>query len=590
MEDGGQSRALEQVKLKRSFPHGSWLARALGSYPGGLVVALAFRGFYLVRFGDQPCGMNINFLLEAKALRFGYDVELRMPLVRVLLAALRNAGASAAVSLGILYLASHLLLTLGVLVLARTVLGPSPRVRASIALALALLPALATDSGYRNISCTLGAALFVALAALLVGRRAQPTRLMLGLMLAAGAASCRPESALCVGGLACALAVGGRRMGAGRIGAAVAAAGFVVGLLIVSSHSVGAGRGPSARIWGSYSFYAFYNASPYLWRLLPNLQHANATATEYLRYAETARSFGGFEENGGSIVRALLSHPGKAALWFAAKPVDLLISIVLGDSFTPLVLLPLSLSVRRACREGWRCWWAQWASLLGVFTAPLAYATFWSQGGHAPYLLFVAPLLLLAAMWGLEPWLTQAANVQLRYLTAGTVTAGALLVTLMGPPTSTSPVFAATARWLEANCRSEGCLVNVLPEVLDAQTWANLQAGAPLPAKDKRAEWYVFRHFSVSFLDRVRWDRRLAQARAHGWHGPVFYLRSNTTSLPSFSDDFHPEHLLEGEPDLVGEPVVATFRDGSDLVEVFAISPAALRGGHEDLIVEWPER
>jgi hypothetical protein len=352
----------------------------------------------------------------------------------------------------------------------------------------------------------------------------------------------------------------------------VTAAGFAAGLLIVSNHNFGAGRGPSARIWGSYSFYAFYNASPYLWRLLPNLQHPNATATEYLRYAETVRSFGGFEENGGSIVRALLSHPGKAALWFATKPVDFLISLVLRDSFTPLVLLPLILAVRRARREGWRCFQTQWSFLLGAFAAPLAYAMVWSQGGHAPYLLFVSPLLLLAAVWGIEPWLVQAQIGHLRRLAAGTLAAGALLVALMGPDTSTSPAFQATAPWLEAHCRDEGCLVNVLPDVLDAETWANLQAGAPLPPKDKRAEWYVFRYFPAPFLDRVRWDRRVAQARAHGWRGPVFYLRSNTKSLQSFSEDFQPEHLLEGEPDLVGETAVATFRDGPDLVEVFAPS------------------
>ena len=153
-----------------------------------------------------------------------------------------------------------------------------------------------------------------------------------------------------------------------------------------------------------------YNSSPFLWRLVQNLRHPGSTATEYLRYAETVRSFGGFEENGGSIVRALLSHPGKAALWFAAKPADFLITIVVRDSFTPLVLVLFYFAARRVRREGWVGMGSRWVPLLGAFAVPLGYSMLFSQGGHAPYLLFVAPLLLFVALWGIEPWITGASG------------------------------------------------------------------------------------------------------------------------------------------------------------------------------------
>src|SRR4051794_28604644 len=125
--------------------------RALGRPPwlatltGGVALAVAFRVLYLARFGGDPCWMNDNFLLELKAIKFGYPAELTgMPLARVLLFALRDAGASTAVSLGVLYLVSHALLALSILVLARTVLRPGPRAAVAAAVAVAVLPAFAT--------------------------------------------------------------------------------------------------------------------------------------------------------------------------------------------------------------------------------------------------------------------------------------------------------------------------------------------------------------------------------------------------------------------------------------------------------------
>jgi hypothetical protein len=560
---------------------------------GGLALVLAFRALYLLRFGFDPCWMNDNFLFESKAMRFGYAVELRMPLVRLFLSAMRNAGASANMALGVAYLTAHTLFALGVFALGRTVLGHDAdtahdaraisRARASVAIAVAILPALATDSGYRNISCTVGAGLFVALAALLVTGPARPLRLAAAFLLAVSAASCRPESALCVAGLTFALAVGGRRFGAaGRAGAVITAAGLIAGLLLVpqSNQQVAAASGPSAQIWGSYSFYAFYNQSPFVLRLISNLYQRGSTATEYLRYAEAVRLLGGFAENGGSILHALLHHPKAAAIWLAVKPLDLPITIVLFDSFTPLVIILLFLAGRRLRRQGLRSVEARWAPLIGAFAAPLAFLLFWSSG-HAPYLLFMAPLLLLVALWGLEPWVTRAPVARLRAVAVGAVVLGALLVGLHGHPVhdySTAPVLREAARWLEQRCAGDGCLVNAVPPAIDVQTWANLEAGAPMPLKDKRAEAFALKRFPPWYLEQVRWDHRLAEARAHGWRGPILYVRATMRSVTSFDYDFHPEHRLEGAPDLTGAKLAATFRDGDDLVEIFEIAPGAATG------------
>src|SRR5207253_644438 len=99
---------------------------------------------------------------------------------------------------------------------------------------------------------------------------------------------------------------------------------------------------------------------------------------------------------------------------------------------------------------------------------------------------------------------------------------------------STTAVSSQAARWLQARCAGDGCLVNAVPQPLDGMTWANLQAGAPLPAKDKRAEPFVLRRYPASYLRDVRWDHRLAEARARGFRGPILYARIATRSLKSF--------------------------------------------------------
>jgi hypothetical protein len=109
---------------------------------------------------------------------------------------------------------------------------------------------------------------------------------------------------------------------------------------------------------------------------------------------------------------------------------------------------------------------------------------------------------------------------------------------------------------------------------VDAQAWADLQSGARFPPKVKRDEAFVLRRYPPGYLDGVRLARRMADARGRGWRGPNLYVRVTARSVEAFSDDFDPEHRLEGEPDLSAAKVVATFREGPDVVEVFELDPA----------------
>ena len=111
--------------------------------------------------------MNGNFLADAKAMRFDYPAQfVGMPLVRLLVFWLRDAGVGGGASLAILYFVSHVMLALGIFALARLVLAPTARNRILTALAVAFLPVFAMDSGHQNISCTVGAGLLAVFAAL----------------------------------------------------------------------------------------------------------------------------------------------------------------------------------------------------------------------------------------------------------------------------------------------------------------------------------------------------------------------------------------------------------------------------------------
>jgi hypothetical protein len=547
----------------------------LATTGGGLALVVAMRLLFLARFGSDPGWMNGNFLADAKAMRFDYPAQfVGMPLVRLLVLPMRDAGVGGSASLAILYVVSQVMLALGIFALARLVLAPTTRNRTLTALSVAFLPVFATDSGHQNISCTVGAGLLALFAALQFAgtraARAEAARLAALFVLAAAASCCRPEPLLGVVALAGAVLLIGPRIGARRSGAFAAGAGLVVGLLVLklTSHAA-AERGFSS---GSWAFYNFYDRKPYLVRLAAWLMNPHSGGSEYARYADSVKVFGSFAENGGSLLHALLRHPVQGFLWVAAKPVDGVITTVKLDSFTPLAAIAIIALIRRIRREGRRAAGKHWLPMLCAYGAPTVFSLFFSQG-LAQYLLVASPLLLFALLWGIEPWVARLQPRTATRLAAAGAAASALMVVFAGHPgRASSPVLRDAAAWLQHRCASTGCLVNALPGPLDIQAWADLQAGAPLPAKDKRAEEFVLHQYRPAFVEQVRWSHRRAEARRRNFTGPVFYVRPQTSSLKCFSDDFDPEHTLEGLPDdLATATLAASFSDRDDRVEIFEL-------------------
>jgi hypothetical protein len=547
----------------------------LATTAGGLALVVAMRLVFLARFGSDPGWMNDNFLAEAKAMRFDYPAQfVGMPLVRLLVFWLRDAGFGGGASLAILYFVSHLMLALGIFALARLVLAPTAHNRILTALAVAFVPVFAMDSGHQNISCTVGAGLLAVFAALQFTRTrgggGEAARLAALFALSAAASCCRPEPLLGVAALTAAVLFIGPRIGARRAGAIAAGAGMVVGLLVIqlTSHAT-AERGFSS---GSWAFYNFYDRKPYLVRLAVWIMNPHAGGSEYARYADSVKVFGSYAENGGSLLRALLRRPVQAVLWIAAKPVDGVITTLRLDAFTPLGAIAIVAMVRRIRRDGRRAAGAHWLPLLCAYGAPTLFSLFFSQG-LAQYMLIASPLLLFAMLWGIEPWVARLQPRAAMRLAATAALASAVAVVIGGHPgRASSPVLRDAAAWLQQRCARQGCLVNALPAPIDVQAWADLQAGAPLPGKDKRAEEFVLHQYSPGFIEQVRWSHRRAEARRRGFTGPVFYVRPQTSSLKCFNDDFDPEHALEGTPDdLSTATLAASFSDRDDRVEIFEL-------------------
>ena len=270
-------------------------------------------------------------------------------------------------------------------------------------------------------------------------------------------------------------------------------------------------------------------------------------------------------------------NPVQGVLWLAAKPVDGVITTLKLDSFTPfaaIAIVTLIRRLRRVRREARGAAGAHWLPMLCAYGAPTLFSLFFSQG-LAQYLLVASPLLLFAMLWGIEPWVARLQPRAATRLAAAAAVASAVAVVVAGHPgRASSPVLRDAAAWLQQRCAPQGCLVNALPGPLDVQAWADLQAGAPLPAKDKRAEEFVLHQYRPAFVEQVRWSYRRAEARRRGFTGPVFYVRLQTSSLKAFSDDFDPEHALEGIPDdLATASLAASFNDRDDRVEVFALRP-----------------
>ena len=332
---------------------------------------------------------------------------------------------------------------------------------------------------------------------------------------------------------------------------------------------------PGAGRFGTYAFYSFLVQSPLALRAVWLLQFPGSSTDEYARYLASMRIFGSFEENGGSILRALVHHPAWAAVWLALKPLDLVVRVLHLDSLTPLVLVPCALAFRRVRREGVRLWVRDFEPLLAAFVAPFLLLAATADQVH--HLLTVAPLLIIGVLWGLMPWMESLTGRVALWTGAVVAAAGLVGVGVFGhwAPRLSTPSIEAASRWFEARCRSNGCLVNALPLAVEAQAWADLQAGARLPPRIRRSEAWVRQAHPPWFADGVRWTRRLAAARRNGWDGPTLYFRSDG----AYSDLFEPEHRLEGPADLSRARRAAAFQDGRSAVEVFELDPGDVPGG-----------
>jgi hypothetical protein len=572
--------ARTDVPERRQAP-GGWRAAVasveamLSTTGGALALVMVLRGLYLARFGADSCGMNGNFLLEAKAMRFGYPAEITgEPLASALLFVLRNAGASMAVAMGVLYLFGHTLLAWGFLAFARATLAATVRSRAVAALAVGVLPIFATDTGYRNISCTLAAGLLATAGALLVlkstvkrGRKRVLALWVVALLCAAGAAASRIEAGLGVALIALALIIRGRRLGTGRWGATAPIAGLVAASLFTRHWDHGFTKRGSVAV---YRFYSGLVQGPLLFRGVLRLRNPGWTGHEYQRYLAATRVFGSFEDNDGDLLHAFVSHPGKAVAWFVIKPLDLIIHVLFPDAFTPLALVALWLAARRARRLGVRPFFQQWGPALVTFGGPALVLLAFCDQSH--YILTLSPLILLFALWGIEPALARQSAARVNGGLWVTLAAGTLMVAFLGHLGGRAMVATdAAAAWLEDRCGAGGCLVNALPETFDAAVWADLQAGAPLPERSKRSEAFVTHRYPARYRAEVGFDGRVARARAAGWHGPIYYVDVRALAEPTFNDDFQPEHRLEGPVDLSAARPATTFRNGLDTIDIFQL-------------------
>src|SRR5207253_2110845 len=112
---------------------------------------------------------------------------------------------------------------------------------------------------------------------------------------------------------------------------------------------------------------------------------------------------------------------------------------------------------------------------------------------------------------------------------------------------------------------------NYPPQSLAGLAWATLDAGAPFPEKIKRSEPFVTGNYPAGFAAGCAFDERLRRARAAGYRGPVLYLDVRLTSARVFSDQFDPEHRLEGAVDLSRATLRRRFDAGADTVAIYEL-------------------
>ncbi|HXX30872.1 MAG TPA: hypothetical protein VEJ89_09145 [Myxococcaceae bacterium] len=534
------------------------------------LAVLALRALYLWRFGWDAGWMNWGYLAHGKAYALrGAEAMEELPLTVLLLVLFRRLGAESLGAIGATYLASHLAFALGTLGLGNF-LWPeaSPRRRIILLLVVALTPLLATVAGYRNLGVLVGAATLTGALALGVASAARPRPCgwsLLGAgLLALLAASARFES---LAGIACGavvLLVLGRSL-AGvhwpRLAALVLLGGAVAGSLVSAKlrHRPEGPPGASE----NYGFYTFYDGLPFL------MWPSSRDEDEFGRYRASVRFFGTYAENGGSIARALVTHPRAALLRIAAKPVDFLGALGWPGSLTPvgLVLAALGLRGLRWGRLADGTFERGWVLL--AYAGPLA--VLFVPSSAPAYFLTVAPPLLLAMARGTDRLVAGLSDRAAALAGAAVALAAVLAIVLLGKKdVANSPVFTELARYLEGRCR-EGCLVSYLPQQVRTQAWVDLEAGSPFPVAG-RAESRVLGRSDPEFERGFDFRERIRRARRSGYRGPVLYVQADIATFRAFHPDFDRELGWQGAVDLAGAREELRLERGKDSVRIYELS------------------
>jgi hypothetical protein len=536
----------------------TWSARTTWS---ALAAVLAARLLYLAHYGWDIGWMNLGYLSHARQLALGRgQASEEQPLAFFALIAARRLGLSALAANEVIYLAAHLLLAAGAVAIARFVWpAASGRRRTTLVATLALLPLLASQSGRNNLGVTLAAGLSAAAlgAAAAGAARGRWAPALLAAGLAALAATARYEALVTCGGAALVLALAGPRMPdllAARRAAAALATGAMAGLLgciaIRRALSAGSGSGDP-----TYAFYTFFDG-------LPLLMYPHLPGTEYGRYRASVGYFGGFDVNHGSLVHALLHHPGSAVLRVVTKPVDLLLVLLWFYALTPVGVALAAfggMGVGRPSRWG-RGW------LLAAYLLPTA-MLFVPQQNPAYYVSIAIPLVLAVAR-GAERFGNRLSARSARALGAATMVGAVALIAAAGKLSVTnSRALNAAVPYLEARC-SAGCLTSVLPQSLRDQAWAVTDAGAPFPPREHRNERVVFGGLTGQNRELYDFCHRVQQSRAAGFRGPVLWIDAQIQSFKVFDPDFDPEVRYQGSVDRASLVEEQRFAAGADAVIV----------------------
>ncbi len=507
-----------------------------------LAAVLAARLLYLARYGWDIGWMNLGYLDHARQIALGQaQAPEEQPLAFYALMAARRLGLSALAANEVVYLAAHLILAAGAIGIARFVWPAATRRRRTILVAtIALVPLLASQSGRNNLGVTLAAALTAAAlaAAAAAAERGRWSATLLAALLAGLAATARYEALAACGGAALVLAWFGRRMpdvAAPRRAAAALAVGALGGLAAVIAIRRALAGGTAAAD-PTYAFYTFFDG-------LPLLMHPELPGTEYGRYRASVGYFGGFDANHGSLVQALLHHPGWAVVRVVTKPVDLLLVLLWVYGLTPVGVALAALGARRlGPRREWGRGW-----LLAAYLLPLG-MLFVPQQNPAYYVSIAVPLALAIAR-GADRLADRLSPRTARRLGAVTVAAAVALIAFAGKLSVTnSRALNAAAPYLEARC-ANGCLTNVLPQSLRNQAWVVTDAGAPFPPRAHRSERVVFGGLSDVDPRPYNFCNRLQRARAAGFTGPVLYVDARIKTFKVFDADFDPEVRYQGTVD-----------------------------------------